>query len=120
MSLPEVLLWRELRQKPAGHQFRRQHPAGSYVLDFFCATANLAVEVDGELHAHGGRPARDQRRDEWLRGQDVRVLRVPAIEVLRNLEGVLRAIAAELEQAPPPPRPAGAVPLPRSCTARKE
>lgn len=40
MSLPEVLLWRELRKKPNGLQYRRQHPAGPYVLDFFRAKAS--------------------------------------------------------------------------------
>nr|WP_324255282.1 DUF559 domain-containing protein [Sphingomonas sp. PL-96] len=50
MSLPEVLLWRELRARPAGLRFRRQHPAGPYVLDFFCSAQRLAVEVDGDAH----------------------------------------------------------------------
>jgi very-short-patch-repair endonuclease len=97
MSLPEVLLWQQLRKKPDGVQFRRQHPAGPYVLDFFCATANLAVEVDGESHNYGDRPARDLARDQWLSDQGVRTLRVPATEVLKNLDGVLQAISAALD-----------------------
>ena len=96
MSLPEVLLWQQLRKKPDGVQFRRQHPAGPYVLDFFCATASLAVEIDGESHDFGDRPQRDLRRDEWLKGQGVNVLRIPAVEVLKNLDGVLQAISAAL------------------------
>ena len=94
MSLPEVLLWRELRKKPNGIQYRRQHPAGPYVLDFFCATANLAIEVDGEAHSRGNRPERDNARDEWLQTQGIQVMRIPAIEVLKNLDGVLQFIAA--------------------------
>jgi very-short-patch-repair endonuclease len=94
MSLPEVLLWRELRKKPNGFQFRRQHPAGPYVLDFFCATTNLAIEVDGQAHDLGDRPKRDEKRDQWLGQQDVRVLRVPAVEVLQNLDGVIQLIMA--------------------------
>ena len=50
MSLPEVLLWRELRLRPGGYKFRRQHPAGPYVLDFYCAALGLAIEVDGMAH----------------------------------------------------------------------
>ena len=92
MSLPEVLLWSELRKKPNGVQFRRQHPAGGFVLDFFCATANLAIEVDGEAHNRGSRPAKDLARDEWLRSKGVEVMRIPAVDVLRNLDGVLQAI----------------------------
>lgn len=96
MSLPEVLLWQQLRKQPDGVQFRRQHPAGPYVLDFFCATANLAIEIDGEAHSRGNRPAMDRLRDQWLNDQGVRVLRVSAIEVLKNLDGVLQHIAAAL------------------------
>ena len=92
MSLPEVLLWRELRARPGGMQFRRQHPAGPYVIDFFCAPANLAVEIDGEAHGRGDRPERDSDRDAWLGAQGVRVLRFPAIDVLQTLEGVLQSI----------------------------
>jgi very-short-patch-repair endonuclease len=91
MTLPEVLLWQELRKR-SDVRFRRQHPAGPYVLDFYCATAKLCVEVDGEVHARGTQPARDARRDGWLAAQGVRVLRVPADEVLRDLDAVLRHI----------------------------
>ena len=94
MSLPEVLLWRELRKKPDGIQYRRQHPAGPYVLDFFCATANLAIEVDGEAHSLGDRPTIDKSRDGWLASQGIRVMRIPAYEVLKNLDGVLQHISA--------------------------
>ena len=93
ISLPEVLLWRELRKKPDGRQFRRQHPAGPYVLDFFCATSNLAVEVDGVAHSLGDRPERDVSRDDWLHAQGIQVMRIPAVDVLKNLDGVLQAIA---------------------------
>ncbi|MEC3951323.1 endonuclease domain-containing protein [Sphingobium sp. HWE2-09] len=48
MTLPEVLLWQELRKRPANLRFRRQHPAGIYVLDVFCPRHRLAIEVDGE------------------------------------------------------------------------
>jgi very-short-patch-repair endonuclease len=93
MTLPEVLLWRELRKRPGGLRFRRQHPAGPYVLDFFCATANLAVEVDGEAHSRGDRPQRDVTRDTWLHGRGIQVIRIPAADVLKNLDGVLQALS---------------------------
>jgi very-short-patch-repair endonuclease len=99
MSLPEVLLWRELRKRPDGLRFRRQHPAGHYVLDFYCATANVAIEVDGEAHSRGDRPARDSTRDAWLDSQGVRVLRIPATDVLKNLEGVLKHISTVVADA---------------------
>jgi len=92
MTPPEIDLWLALRANDAGLRFRKQHGVGDYVLDFYCAPARLAVEVDGEAHNRGDRPARDAVRDEWLLGRGVRVLRYPAIDVLSNLEGVLREI----------------------------
>ncbi|WP_174298464.1 endonuclease domain-containing protein [Sphingomonas bacterium] len=114
MTLPEVLLWQALRPRPAGLRFRRQHPAGRYVLDFFCPAHRLAVEVDGEAHSRGSQPRHDAARDDWLRGQGVRVLRVPAADVLNDLEAVVRYIVATavpgssypsvpLRGPPPPP-----------------
>ena len=50
MSLPEVLLWSELRKRPGGFKIRRQHSAAEYVLDFYCAKMKLAIEVDGRAH----------------------------------------------------------------------
>lgn len=67
MSLPEVKLWQILRKSPGGFRFRRQHPAGPFVLDFFCARANLAIEIDGFAHDTGERPMRDAARDTWLK-----------------------------------------------------
>ena len=63
MSLPEVLLWRELRKRPGGFKFRRQYPEGRYVLDFACLEARLGIEVDGEAHDRGDRPRRDEVRN---------------------------------------------------------
>jgi very-short-patch-repair endonuclease len=72
LSLPEGLLWRELRGKPDGVKFRKQHPLGKYALDFYCAAAKLAVEVDGIAHDMGDRPARDEARDDIVRAQGPR------------------------------------------------
>jgi very-short-patch-repair endonuclease len=95
MSLPEVLLWQELRKRPAGLKFRKQHPAGAYSADFFCHAARLVVEVDGEAHGRGDRPQRDALRDRWFAQRRFRVLRIPAAEVLGDLEGVIRHIVSE-------------------------
>jgi very-short-patch-repair endonuclease len=62
MTVPEVRLWQWLRTRPRGFKFRHQHPAGPYVLDFYCAAVKLVVEVDGEAHSRGDRPERDFAR----------------------------------------------------------
>ncbi len=92
MSFPEVLLWQQLRKRPGGFKWRHQHPAGVYELDFYCDAVHLAVEVDGEAHNRGDRPARDLRRDAWVARQGVRTLRVPAKAILTDLESVVRYI----------------------------
>jgi len=67
MTLPEVILWTALRGGGPNHPaFRRQHPIGPYVLDFYCAKARLCVEVDGGSHSMGDQPRRDARRDAFL------------------------------------------------------
>ena len=84
MSLPEVLLRQELRGMPEGVKFRRQHPLGPYVLDFYCAEAKVCVEIDGLSHDMGNRPERDDVRDRYLAGLEIRVLRIAASEVLKS------------------------------------
>jgi very-short-patch-repair endonuclease len=111
MTLPEVLLWTALRTRPGGMKFRHQHPAGGYVLDFFCARMRLAIEVDGEAHGRGDQPAKDQVRDAWLAREGVRVLRIPAQAVLDDVAAVVAYIVASV--TPTSPSTAlRAVPLP--------
>jgi very-short-patch-repair endonuclease len=98
MSLPEVLLWKELRQRPDGLKFRRQHPAGRYILDFFCTEAKLAIEVDGRVHDMGDRPATDTARRLWLENQGIRVLRIAATRILANPAATAEAIARYARQ----------------------
>lgn len=112
LSFPEVLLWQLLRGKHlAGLRFRRQHPVGPYVLDFFCTDLQLAVEVDGAAHDHPDRAARDGRRDIWLAQQGIAVMRVPARDLLTEdgRQSVLAAVAAHRS----PSTALRAVPLPR-------
>ncbi len=94
MTPPEIALWLALRANEEGLRFRRQHAAGPYVLDFYCAPARLAIEVDGEAHNHGNRPERDAARDAWLVAQYIRVLHYPAREMLTNLDDVFRQITS--------------------------
>ena len=94
MSLPEVLLWRELRLAPDGLRFRKQHAADDYVLDFFCARANLAIEIDGQSHDMGQRPAHDAARDAWLCEKRIDTLRIPARDVLADPRAVAESIVA--------------------------
>ena len=92
MTLPEGMLWQALRERPSGLKFRRQHPIGRCVVDFYCPARRLVIEVDGENHSLGDHPQRDLRRDEWLKAQDLRVIRFAAADVIRDLQSVVTAI----------------------------
>ena len=92
MSLPETMLWRELRKRPGGHKFRRQHPAGDFVLDFYCAKARLDIEVDGWVHDSPARAEQDRKRSNFLRSQGIATTRIPAQRVFEDLEAVVRRI----------------------------
>jgi very-short-patch-repair endonuclease len=98
MTLPEILLWQELRRKQLSRHFRRQHPVGPYVLDFYCSRARLCIEVDGAAHNVVSVALRDEKRDAWLATQGIRVLRFPATDILedRLIDGVLQMIEAAL------------------------
>jgi very-short-patch-repair endonuclease len=92
MSPPEARLWLRLRERALGKAtFRRQHPVGPYVLDFYCAKARLAVEIDGVSHDMGDRPVRDNRRDTWLQERGIIVVRIPVRDLLQ-IDGVADAI----------------------------
>ena len=93
MSPPEVILWLELRgRRLGGFKFRRQHPLGRYIADFYCDEARLVVEIDGATHRD--RMRHDAERDAWMRDQGLVVLRIPASEVSKDLNSVLRTILA--------------------------
>ena len=108
MTQPERMLWALLRRNQLGLHFRRQHPIGPFVLDFYCAAAKLCVEIDGPSHAE--RKEYDQRRTDWLAGEGVRVLRFSTEEVETRSAVVLATIA----QAAPPSTASGGPPPPRA------
>ncbi|AZS22368.1 MULTISPECIES: endonuclease domain-containing protein [unclassified Caulobacter] len=114
LTLPEGLLWRQLKgRKIGGLQFRRQHPVGPYILDFYCEALRLAVEVDGEWHCFDHRPRRDAERDAWLEDRGISTLRIPAREILASPEAavgrILEFITARplRPSGPPPPHRGG-------------
>ena len=97
MSLPERLLWQILKTCPGGLKFRRQHPAGPYILDFFCARAKVAIEIDGFAHDTANRPDRDDIRDFFLARHQIQVLHIRASDVLRNPADIATEIITTIE-----------------------
>jgi very-short-patch-repair endonuclease len=93
MTLPEVLLWQRLNGAQSGLRFRKQHPVGPYVADFYCSATRTVVEVDGEAHNRGDRPERDIERDTFLTQNGYRVIHIMASEILRNADEAAASVA---------------------------
>jgi very-short-patch-repair endonuclease len=103
LTPPEARLWQALRGRALGGlKFRRQHPVGPFILDFYCVSARLAVEIDGVLHTLGDNPVRDDSRDRWLGRHGVTVLRIQAQHVLDRLDVVLTEISCAAAMSGPP------------------
>jgi very-short-patch-repair endonuclease len=100
MTDAERKLWFALKDRRfEAFKFRRQVPVGPYIADFLCFESRLIVEVDGGQHAES---VRDTERDAWLAQNAFCVVRFWNNDVLRNLEGVLTSLAAELNKTPHP------------------
>jgi very-short-patch-repair endonuclease len=106
MSEPEVMLWSRLRGRgPERPIFRRQHPVGSLILDLYCPSVRLAVEIDGSTHWDDESLERDAARDRWLGSQGVRVLRIPASAVYRDLTAVTDGVLLRVQELAAEDRP---------------
>jgi very-short-patch-repair endonuclease len=89
----EHLLWRLLRRRGVlGIKFRRQHPVGPFILDFYCADHRLAIELDGGQHYTDEARAYDEARTIYLARQGIRVLRFGNHELFEDAEAVLEVI----------------------------
>ena len=89
----EKLFWNLIRNNQINNlKFRRQHPVGSYILDFYCHEIGLAIELDGSGHAKESQKAHDDKRTEFLNSQGITLVRLWNNEVLENTQGVLERI----------------------------
>ncbi len=86
------LWWKLRREQMGGLNFRRQHPLGPYVLDFYCPSIQLAIELDGGQHNEPVAQIRDERRTRLLNAKGVTVLRFWNNDVMSNMDGVLQEI----------------------------
>lgn len=89
----EILFWRIVRNRAlGGFKFRRQKPIGPYVVDFYCAKAKVAVELDGSGHLDPEQIAHDKKRDKFLSENGVLVLRYSNHQLFDETESVLEHI----------------------------
>ncbi len=85
---PEVVFWSRVRaHRLRGLKFKRQHPIGPYVADFYCAAAAMVIELDGSTHMT--RAAQDRARDEWMHERGIFVLRIPVWKLSKDPDWIV-------------------------------
>ncbi len=98
MTKEERHLWYDfLRDYPA--KFTRQKVLGKYIADFYCAKANIVIELDGSQHYKKEELKKDEKRTEYIEQYGIKVIRISNIDVLINFEGVCRYIDNEVKQS---------------------
>jgi very-short-patch-repair endonuclease len=103
MTLSEIALWKHLQKNQLlGLRFKAQHPFGFYIVDFYCHSIKLVIEIDGDYHHSHDQIEKDLNRTAELERRGIKVIRFTNDEVLRNLFWVLECIktkAMELMRA---------------------
>ena len=105
MTLGEIALWREIKNKKLGVRFNRQIPIDQYIVDFYCKDLQLAIEVDGSVYFKEGQQEKDKHRQNRLESLGVRFIRLSDLDVKNNLGWVLKEIKNEIENLRPTPNP---------------
>ena len=88
----EMKLWGYLRSKPFGYKFRRQHPIGSFIVDFYCHALKLAIEVDGSIHEHEDVKQADEERQRLIEMEGIQVIRFTNAAIANLYEEVISSI----------------------------
>ncbi|WHN64964.1 DUF559 domain-containing protein [Cysteiniphilum sp. QT6929] len=95
-NLSEVLLWQQLKAKQLlGFKFDRQKIIGHYIVDFYCHSLGVVIEVDG--YSHDFKVAYDAERESYLRQYQLQVIHILDQDVKRNLQGVMDYLKCVLE-----------------------
>lgn len=96
MTPTEKILWQQLRAKRfKGLKFRRQQIIEGFIVDFYCHSLGLVIEVDGKIHEQ--QIKYDRNRDKILLSKDLRILRFTNEQVIKNIESVLNSIVEKIE-----------------------
>jgi len=102
----ERLVWSWLRDRRfSSYKFRRQHPVGPHILDFFCLEARLNIELDGFRHGYPSQQKLDAVRDAWLEARGIKVLRFWNSHLRGQKQAIRDSIWSALQQRAPHPLP---------------
>jgi len=117
----EQLLWRWLRDRHfSRYKFRRQHPFGPYILDFFCLEAHLNIELDGFQHGTPEHLDKDRERDVYLEARGIKMLRFWNARLRREKQIVRDLIWQVLQERAPQPLPKYCWPITQASRTNDE
>jgi cyclase len=100
MTGTEIILWQHLKSGINGLKFRRQHPIGIYIADFYCHKVRLIIEVDGLIHEKLEIKSFDEEREKQLKDLGCQILRFTNKEIYTDIENVLEKIKASCQYIP--------------------
>ncbi len=97
MTLGEIAMWREIKNKKLGVSFNRQIPIDNYIVDFYCKDLQLAIEIDGSIHFEEGQQEKDAVRQKRLESLGVKIIRFSDLDVRDNLSLILLEIKGTID-----------------------
>jgi cyclase len=100
MTDAEQILWGYLKAKPNGFKFRRQHPLGIYIADFYCHKLKLVIELDGSVHDNEEVKKNDVLRQKLIEEDGLNVIRFTNKEVMNNIQNVLALLERKYNEQP--------------------
>jgi len=92
----EVLLWLQLKNSKTGFKFRRQHGIGGYIVDFYCPSKKLVIEIDGSQHFTKENREYDEIRTKFFKGLDIKVIRFTNLEIATETQRIVKEIKSKL------------------------
>lgn len=115
----EATVWRYIRNQAPGHKFRRQHPIGKFIIDFYCAQLRLCIEIDGDTHLKEDQQKHDAVRTEYLELIGRKVIRFTNDDVRFNIEAVVQEIKDMCERLKQESNLRGTAPHPTPLPGRE-
>jgi cyclase len=100
MTDAEQILWGYLKAKPNGFKFRRQHPLGIYIADFYCHKLKLVIELDGSIHDNIEVKQNDAIRQKLIEEDGITVIRFTNKEIMNNVQNVLKQLVQKYNELP--------------------
>jgi imidazole glycerol-phosphate synthase subunit HisF len=94
----ERILWMHLRTRPKGYKFRRQHPIGNYIVDFYCHALKLVIEADGSIHELDAVIKADTERQSVIEKEGIKSIRFPNDLIMQDMNTIIEKINSMIDE----------------------